>query len=119
MIDNINIGSGRLQPLDTDESIEINITVQNGSIVSADFLCSEKPFLTACAKAVCAVITEKPARELFQMNANAVYYNLETELPRNKLYCASMAVTAAKRAAADWCKKNGIEVPHTDGCSCY
>lgn len=115
-----NKGTGLLKPLDADESIEINIEVKNGEIISAAFSCSPDAYLTACAEALCAVIQYKPVTDLFQMNANAVIYNVENDLPRAKLYCASMAVTAAKRAAADWCKKNDVEVPRTEnGCSCY
>ena len=119
MTEDKNTGMGQLKPLDADESMEITIKVSCGIISSAAFECTDDEYLTACAGAVCDVITGRPAEDVFQMNANAVYYNIETDLPRSKLYCASMAVTAAKRAAADWCAKNGIEVPHTDGCSCY
>ena len=115
-----NTGIGLIKPLDADESAEISLAVSDGVIVSATFTCTPDIYLTACAETLCKVIKDKPAADIFQMNANAVYYNIETDLPRGKLYCASMVVTAAKRAAADWCKKNGIEVPRTeDGCSCY
>ncbi len=120
MTDDKNTGFGTVSPLDTDEKAGISITVENGLVSSAEYDCSPDTYIKQCAEALCGVITGMPALDLFQMNANAVYYNLEKELPRNKLYCASMAVTAAKRAAADWCRKNGIDVPHPEnGCSCY
>ena len=115
-----NTGTGLIKPLDADESVEITVTVTDGEITDASFTCSEDVYLTACAETLCRVIKDKPAADIFQMNANAVFYNIDCDLPRNRLYCASMVVTAAKRAAADWCRKNGIEVPRTeDGCSCY
>lgn len=120
MADEKNTGRGLVKPLDADEEAAVTIAVSAGEITDASFSCSPDEYLTACAETLCAVIKEKPVTDIFQMNANAVFYNIETDLPRNKLYCASMVVTAAKRAAADWCKKNGIEVPRTeDGCSCY
>lgn len=119
MADGLNTGVGQLSPLDAEQSITVRITVADGVITGADYECTEDEYLIACARAICAVITDKPAADLFQMNANAVYYNIDTDLPRDRLYCASMAVTAAKRAASDWCCKNGVEVPHTGGCSCY
>lgn len=115
-----NIGTGLLKPLDADESVEITVTVTDGEITGASFICSADEYLTACAETLCKVIKDKPVCDLFQMNANAVFYNTDFDLPRNRLYCASMVVTAAKRAAADWCRKNVIEVPRTeDGCNCY
>lgn len=119
MDSDFNTGAGRAAPLDVDESVEISIRAENGVVVSADFCCTDGEFLTLCAKTLCAVIIDKPVINLFQMNANAVFYNTDRCLPRDRLYCAYMAVTAAKRAAADWCKKNGVPVlPGQDGCSC-
>ena len=112
-------GTGEISPLDTDLRVEITLRVRGTEVCEAEFNCSDDIHLNACAKALCGVILEKPVVDLFQMNANAVYYNLEEDLPRDKLFCASMAVTAAKRAAADYCKKNGIPYEHPDGCSCY
>ena len=54
-----------------------------------------------------------------QMNANAVIYNTENSLPRLKLYCAAMAVTAAKKAVDDFAKKNDIEIDFDGVCSCF
>ena len=44
------------------------------------------------------------------MNNNVIYYNMEEDLVREELYLASVCVLAAKRAAADWCRKNGVPV---------
>ena len=65
---------------------------------------------------MCRVIAEHEATDLFQMNNNAVYYNAEPALALEELYKASIAVLAAKRAAADWCRKNGRALPEQDGC---
>ena len=39
---------------------------------------------------------------------------MEAPLPRDRMYLASVCVLAAKRAAADWCRKNGV--PFDSGC---
>ena len=113
-----NTGVGKMHPLDAAEFAEITITVDGEGLVSeADYICSGDPETTAAAEALCRLLPGKPAADLFQMNNNAVYYNLETDLPRDRLYCASIAVTAAKLAAADYCKKNGIPFDPGD-CHC-
>lgn len=117
MSDN-NKGTGRIAPLDVSEFIEITITVENGEITDAEFTCTDDPFVQDCARAAAWVIKEKPVADIMQMNGNAVFYNTECDLPRNKLYLASMAVLAVKRAAADYARKNGIELPGDDTCHC-
>lgn len=114
----INKGTGRLAPHDVPEFIEITLTVENGEITNAEFSCTDDAYMTDCAKAVCGVVLEKPVADIMQMNGNAVIWNTECDLPRDKLYLASMAVMATKRAAADWAGKNGIGLPGDDSCHC-
>lgn len=103
-----NTGRGRLSPYDTTEFIEITVRVENGLIAGAEFTCTEDEYVKDCANAVCNVILEKPFADCMQMNGNAVFYNTGKDLPRDKLYLASMAVMAVKRAVADYADKNGI-----------
>lgn len=103
-----NTGRGRLSPFDTPEFIEITVSVENGLISGAEFTCTDDEYVRCCASAVCSVMLEKPFADCMQMNGNAVIYNTEKDLPRDKLYLASMAVMAAKLAVSDYAKKNGI-----------
>ena len=114
----MNTGTGRISPLDADEFIEVTVTVENGMIASAVYTCTDDNFVKDCAAAVCFVMTDKPFADVMQMNGNAVIYNTECDLPRQKLYLASMAVNAAKQAVRDYAKKNGITLPDSDGCRC-
>lgn len=114
-----NQGTGKISPVDADEFIEVTVFVQGDFISNAQYTCSGSPEIEDCAKTVCAVITEKPFMDIMQMNANAVIYNTENDLPRMKLYCAAMAVSAAKKAVADFAKKNGIDVGFDGLCSCF
>lgn len=116
-MDNLNVGVGRVQPADAPEFAEITLTVQGGLVAGAAFTCSPQPVLTACAEALCRSIQGFPAADLFQMNNNVIYYNMERELKREELYLASVCVLAAKRAAADWCRKNGVPFK-SDCCDC-
>ena len=118
-MDGLHIGVGRLQPLDTDEYVEITLYEKDGCVAKADFTFGGDEATGRCAEAVCRAIAEHGITELFQMNNNVVYYNTEPALAVHELYKACIAVRAAKRAAADWCKKNGVPVPaQPDGCSC-
>ena len=114
-----NIGTGKVSPVDAEEFIEVTVFVEGDFIEKAQYTCSGTPEIEDCAKTVCAVITDKPFRDIMQMNANAVIYNTENDLPRLKLYCAAMAVTAAKKAVADFAKKNDIEIDFDGVCSCF
>ena len=111
-----HVGRGAVQPLDTDERIEITIFEAEGRIVRAEYAATGDAATGRCAETVCRVIAEHGVTELFQMNNNAVYYNAEPALALEELYKASVAVLAAKRAAADWCRKNGLALPEQDGC---
>ena len=114
-----NTGSGVVKPLDADERIAITITAPDGEITDASYTCEGGDAARRCAAAVCRVIVGHGVTELFQMNNNAVYYNVEPQLGLHELYHASVAVLAAKRAAADWCRKNGVGIPAAeDGCAC-
>ena len=54
-----------------------------------------------------------------QVTNNVVFYNTANEIPREKLYLGAMAVMAAKKAVADWGRKNGLTFTSHNGCSCY
>ncbi len=114
-----HLGVGFVQPTDAEEFMEITIREKDGKITSADFRCSDNEALIRCGKTLCAVLPEHPAADLFQMNNNVIYYNIDPPLTRRELYFATMAVFAAKRAAAAWCIKNNVPVPAQDnGCTC-
>ena len=114
-----NTGFGAMHPQDTPEFVEITVTVENGTITSAEYTCYDDELLRQCADTVCEVIKDKPFEDIFQMNNNAVYYNIPGELPRDRLYLASVAVMAAKKAVKDYAVKNGVmpDLPDT-GCTC-
>lgn len=112
-------GVGFVQPLDAEEFIEITLREANGEITAADFRCSENEVLCRCGETLCAILPAHPVTDLFLINNNAVYYNIEPSLKRHELYFATMAVLAAKRAAAAWCIKNNVPVPvQENGCTC-
>ena len=113
------MGKGLLKPLDTDEYIEVTIHEKDGCVESAEYVFGGGETVGRCAETVCRVITEHEIVDIFQMNNKAIYYNIEPELSLRELYMATIAVMAAKRAAADWCKKNGVAIPEQpEGCSC-
>ena len=111
---NFTTGFGRVQPTDAPEFCEITLRVQNGVVAEAEYACSGNETLRACAETLCRAVAGFPAADLLQMNNNVIYYNMEGGLPREELHLASVCVLAAKRAAADWCRKNGV--PAEDGC---
>lgn len=113
-----NTGTGRISPKDTDEFIEITVAFSDGEVSEAEFLCSEDEYLKDCAETVCRMIKYHSPEDIMQVTNNVVFYNTKNELPREKLYLGAMAVMAAKRAVADWGRKNGITYASHDGCSC-
>ncbi|MBQ7638339.1 MAG: hypothetical protein IJS90_05535 [Clostridia bacterium] len=115
-MDDKNTGVGAMKPADAQEWARFTIEVKNGVIESASYECADNATLINCAETLKGIITEKDVTDLFQMNNNAIYYNIEPELKRDELYLASVCVLAAKRAAADWCKKNGAPLPDDDCC---
>jgi hypothetical protein len=110
----LTVGFGRMKPADAEEFAEITLTVENGNVSKAEFACSENETLRMCAETLCGAVTGFPAADLLQMNNNVIYYNAPFELGRDELHLASVCVLAAKRAAADWCRKNGV--PFEPGC---
>ncbi len=111
--------TGRIQPLDAEEFAEISLTVTaDGDIAAASYRCPDDPLLRECCEALCGVVADKPARDVLQMNNNAVYYNMENDLPRDRLYLASIAVQAAKKAALAYLKDNGISYDGEGLCDC-
>lgn len=116
-MNDLNVGVGRIEPADAPVFAEITLTVRDGLVNDASFTCSPQPVLSACAEALCRSISGFPAADLFQINNNVIYYNTERELKREELWLASVCVLAAKRAAADWCRKNGVPF-QSDCCDC-
>ena len=112
----LNTGFGRMKPADAEEFAEITVTVENGLVADAAFACTENETLKNCAATLCRQIKGFPAADLLQMNNNVIYYNIEPELQRHELYLASACVLAAKRAAADWCRKNNVPFAEGDCC---
>ena len=110
----LSVGFGRVKPVDAPEFCEITLKAENALVAEAQFCCSENETLRACAETLCRAVTGFPAADILQINNNVIYYNLEEDLPREKMYLASVCVLAAKRAAADWCRKNGV--PFDAGC---
>lgn len=117
MINVSGSGKGLVRPFDTEEYASVTVKTENGIIIEASYECSDNNYLVESCRTVCNVIIDKPAEDIYQMNNNAVYYNVETSLPRDMLYCASMAVLASKRAVTEIFKENGIPVPDS-GCTC-
>lgn len=112
-----NIGFGSFHPADAEQYAEITIEVKNKITEKADFTSNDET-VAKCAKAICRLIVGFPAEDILQMNNKAVYYNIEEDLPLDRLFCATIAVNAAKKAAMDYMKKNGIAIPSDTLCSC-
>lgn len=114
-----HIGFGRVQPKDVPDFMEITLTEENGAVARADFRCNENETLTRCGETLCGLLPGHKAPDLFLTDNNVIYYNIDPPLSRDELWMASVTVLAAKRAAADWCKKNGVPVPANEtGCAC-
>ena len=108
-----------MQPQDVAVFMEITLTEADGGIAGATFRCSENETLARCGETLCSLLPGHAVTDLFLTDNNAVYYNIQPPLARGELWMASVAVFAAKRAAADWCKKNGVPVPVEEtGCAC-
>ena len=114
-----NIGKGRIAPGDTDEFIELTVEFTDGEVTRAEFMCSDDETLTDCGETICRMIKYHTAEDIMQVTNNVVFYNTKNDIPREKLYLGAMAVMAAKRAVADWDRKNGTQFPTHGGCSCY
>lgn len=114
-----NFGIGRISPEDTEEFIEITVEFQDGEVTNATFTCSEDEVLADCAETICRMIKYHTAEDIMQVTNNVVFYNTKNDIPRAKLYMGAMAVMAAKRAVANWGRKNGMEFNNHNGCSCY
>ena len=111
--------TGEMRPLDAKEWAAITLTAAaNGEIAAADFDCADDPLLRECCEALCGVLVDKPVYDVMQMNNNAVYYNVERDLPRNRLYLASIAVQAAKKAALAYLNANGVPYEGEGLCDC-
>ena len=112
-------GVGRVQPQDAAAFMEITVAEESGEIARADCRCSEDETLARCGKTLCGLLPGHAVTDVFLTDNNVIYYNIDPPLTRQELWMASMAVLAAKRAAADWCKKNGVPVPADEtGCAC-
>lgn len=112
-----NTGFGSFHPSDAGQYAEITITVKNGITEKAEFRTNDET-VKKCAQALCELITGFPTADILQINNNAVYYNIDEKLPLENLFCATIAVTAAKKAAIDYLKKNSIPFPSDNICSC-
>ena len=111
--------TGETRPLDAKEWAAITLTAAaNGDIATAAFDCSDDPLLRECCAALCGVLADKPIFDVMQMNNNAVYYNMESDLPHDRLYLASIAVQAAKKAALAYLNANGVPYEGEGLCDC-
>lgn len=114
-----NKGYGKIAPGDTEEFIEVTVTFSDGEVTDAEFYCSPDEVLEDCGETICRMIKYHTAEDIMQVTNNVVFYNTKNEIPREKLYLGAMAVMAAKRAVADWGRKNGQTYENQTGCSCY
>ena len=114
-----NTGFGRVAPQDAEEFIEVTVVFEDGEVADAGFTCSDDPYLTDCGDTICRMIKYHTAEDIMQVTNNVVFYNTKNDLPREKLYLGAMAVMAAKKAVADWGRKNGKTYNNTNGCACY
>ncbi len=114
-----NFGTGKITPGDTDEYVEITVEFNDGEVVNAAFSCSPDEVLEDCAETMCRMIKYHTAEDIMQVTNNVVFYNTKNDIPREKLYLAAMTVMAAKRAVADWGRKNGKSFSSHGSCSCY
>lgn len=112
-------GIGRITPGDTEEFIEVTVKFTDGEVTDAFFTCSDDEVLTDCGETICRMIKYHTAEDIMQVTNNVVFYNTKNDIPREKLYLGAMAVMAAKRAVADWGRKNGKTFSAHGGCSCY
>lgn len=112
-------GTGRVSPKDTEEFIEVTVIFEDGEVTDAQFLCSTDEVLEDCGETVCRMIKYHTAEDIMQVTNNVVFYNTKNDIPREKLYLGAMAVMAAKKAVADWGRKNGRTYENSTGCSCY
>ncbi len=112
-------GIGRIAPQDTEEFIEITVKFTDSEVSEASFICSPDETLTDCGNTICRMIKYHTAEDIMQVTNNVVFYNTANEIPRDKLYLGAMAVMAAKKAVADWGRKNGLTFTSHNGCSCY
>ncbi|MBR5410632.1 MAG: hypothetical protein IK104_08160 [Clostridia bacterium] len=103
-------GVGVSRPLDAEAEAEITLVLApDFTVQSAAFRVSGGGRLADCAEALCGQLEGHDVRDLFQMTNNVIYYNVEPDLTRADLWQASVCVLAAKRAAADVCRKNGLK----------
>ena len=114
-----NKGFGRISPQDTEEFIEVTVVFEDGEVTDAQFSCSDDEYLKDCGETICRMIKYHSAEDIMQTTNNVVFYNTTNDIPREKLYLGAMAVMAAKRAVADWGRKNGKTYENHTGCSCY
>ncbi|MBR3766936.1 MAG: hypothetical protein IKL10_01680 [Clostridia bacterium] len=112
-------GIGKISPGDTEEFIEVSVKFTDDEVSEANFICSDDEVLTDCGETICRMIKYHTAEDIMQVTNNVVFYNTKNKIPREKLYLGAMAVMAAKRAVADWGRKNGKEFSNHSGCSCY
>ena len=118
-IEDRNVGVGRVLTDSPGGFVEAMLTVADAAVVSLSYAAADNEPLERCMKTLGAVLPGRPVADLFQMNNNVIYYNIEPELTRSELVNASYAVIAVKRAAADWCRKNGVDYdPSVCGCNC-
>ena len=118
-MENKHTGTGRVWPKDVPAFMELTLTEENGEILRAEFRCSKDDALARCGSTLCALLPGHAVCDLFFTDNNVIYYNIDPPLKRDALWKASLAVLAAKRAAANWCGKNGVPVPAgEDGCAC-
>ncbi len=114
-----NLGIGKSVPLDTNETVVVTLVVdENGMISSCGYSVEGSAYLDDCARTLCDVLPEKPVIDVLQMTNMAIVYNMETDLPAQFFYCSHMATVAAKNAAKDYLRKNGIPFEDDSCCHC-
>ena len=114
-----NLGIGKSVPLDSNETVVVTLVVdENGMISSCGYSVEGSAYLDDCARTLCDVLPDKPVIDVLQMTNMAIVYNMETDLPAQFFYCSHMATVAAKNAAKDYLRKNGIPFEDDSCCHC-
>jgi len=83
------------------DTIEVFLTVRNGSIVHASFETNGCIYSVACANAVVFLVEGKSVEQAWQLTPEMVVEYLET-LPKKEFHCAQLAAQALFHALANY-----------------
>ena len=106
-MNDLTTGSGAAAAEDGTGSVRITITVEGGLIKLASHQAQGDSYCGICAKAAAELLPNKAPADILGMRNDFAVYFIDN-MPGEKLWCSALAVTACKRAAADFMRKNGI-----------